>query len=264
MSLKTYYYIYVYLDIRKIGNYSYGDYNFEAEPFYVGKGKNDRYVSHLKYCFKYDNYFYRKLRKIKRETKKDPIIIKVKENISEKDAFIFEKDLIRKIGRKGIGPLTNFTDGGDGISGFKHSQKTKLKIRESHIGLKHTNETKRKMKLSAKNKPSISDETRKKISDSKKGKKLSEETKEKIRMQKGWKHSEESRKKMSNSQKGRKHSKETKIKIRESSQNNWKIISYREKIIKANIGKKRSAETKNKMSRAQQMRRQKERILEAA
>src|SRR5574344_253484 len=42
-------------------------------------------------------------------------------------------------------PKFNFTDGGDGISGFRHSDETKEKISKSKIGFKHSEETKKKI-----------------------------------------------------------------------------------------------------------------------
>lgn len=51
-----------------------------------------------------------------KETKSNPISIKIKELLSEKYALILEVKLIKIIGRRniGLGPLTNLSDGGDG------------------------------------------------------------------------------------------------------------------------------------------------------
>jgi hypothetical protein len=63
-----------------------------------------------------DNYeHYHKvhiIRKIIRVTGNNPIIIKVKENITDKESQELEIDLITKIGRLNLdkGPLTNLTD----------------------------------------------------------------------------------------------------------------------------------------------------------
>ena len=41
------YYIYIYLDSRKQGEYLYGNLTFDYEPFYVGKGRRRRLTDHL-------------------------------------------------------------------------------------------------------------------------------------------------------------------------------------------------------------------------
>jgi hypothetical protein len=122
--------VYVYLDPRKPGDYNYqiGDelLHFDYEPFYIGKGKNNRHTSHLTEAqnyirlntiFKGANKFkIKKLSRILLENK-TPVIMKVKENLDESHAYLLEYLLIRTIGRKGTtsGPLTNLTDGGEGI-----------------------------------------------------------------------------------------------------------------------------------------------------
>jgi len=118
------YYVYVYLDPRKPGNYVYDDIFFDYEPFYVGKGKNNKCYEGLK-----DNTKTFKKNKIKKILNSGyfPVIIKYIENISEKVSFSNEKELIIKIGRldKKLGPLTNLTDGGEG---YTLSDETKRKI----------------------------------------------------------------------------------------------------------------------------------------
>ena len=91
-------------------------------------------------------------------------------------------------------PKFNFTQGGDGISGYKHSEKTKKKISKNNAqywkGKTHSEETKRRMR------------------------------KNNIRYWKGKTHSEKTKKKMSETRKGegnpffgKNHSEETKTKI---------------------------------------------------
>lgn len=130
------YFVYVYLDPRKLGLYVYGNFTFNYEPFYVGKGKNKRDLDHINEA-KYEKRNYnphknRKIRKILNENL-TPIILRLSENLSDEDAQKLEIQLISSIGRFDLkrGPLTNLTDGGDGSSNIKQSEETKNKRKKS-------------------------------------------------------------------------------------------------------------------------------------
>jgi hypothetical protein len=121
-------YIYALLDPRKKGSFKYEGINtvFPYEPFYIGKGKYIyRAYSHLSESKEKTKNFYKfnKIAKIRREIKKDPIIFKIYENLSTLEALEKEKIVIKIIGRGRNGPLTNLTDGGEGMDGYKHSKK---------------------------------------------------------------------------------------------------------------------------------------------
>jgi group I intron endonuclease len=130
-------YVYIYLDPRKKGVFCYDglDFSFLYEPFYVGKGTGGRCYSHLREALKTSNSNYKlnKIRKLSSLSKK-PIIVKLYNNIEEVNALKIESLLIEKIGRidKGLGPLTNLTDGGEGTMGYVFSddqlEKRRLKI----------------------------------------------------------------------------------------------------------------------------------------
>lgn len=42
------YYVYAYLDPRKLGKFKYDEFEFDYEPFYIGKGTKSRILRHLK------------------------------------------------------------------------------------------------------------------------------------------------------------------------------------------------------------------------
>lgn len=102
------YYVYIYL--RKS----------DLTPYYVGKGRRDRaYQIHT----------------VKVPEDKSRILF-VAEALTEVGALSLERRLIRWYGRKDIntGILRNLTDGGDGISGYRHKQISKMAIGKAHKG----------------------------------------------------------------------------------------------------------------------------------
>lgn len=231
------FYVYVYLDPRKPGHYVYGEYVFDYEPFYVGKGCNGRAYVHLcDWCQKQgkNNHFYNKISKIQRIMGIDPIILIQKDGLIEQCSHDLEVRMVATIGRydKKKGPLCNLTDAGEGLSGYIVSDETRRKLSESNKG-----------KI-------MSEEARQKISKANKGKITSEETKQKMRSHKGKNKgrivSEETRKKMSAAQKGRIVSEETRKKLKS------RIVSEEErrKMSKSHTGKKLSDETRRKLSEA--------------
>jgi len=116
------FYIYIYLDPRKLGKYCYSDICFLFEPFYVGKGKNERWKDNRGRS----KIFKNKINKIK-ESGLEPIVFKLYENLNENNSFILECQLIKLIGRKQLnnGTLINLTNGGEGGSGLILSDKLK-------------------------------------------------------------------------------------------------------------------------------------------
>jgi hypothetical protein len=83
-------------------------------PYYAGKGKGDR-------GFSKENH--------KLNPPEDKSLIIILPMISEEEALEYERRMIAFWGRKdlGTGCLRNFTDGGDGMSGYKVSPETLLK-----------------------------------------------------------------------------------------------------------------------------------------
>ena len=111
------FYVYIYFDPRSQGKYNIFGEEFNYKPVYIGKGKDKRVLQHIKSNKK------TKLVNLNRHLIKEGIVpcYKILQTFDrERDAYVFETNLIKLIGREdiGTGPLFNLTDGGEGQSGF--------------------------------------------------------------------------------------------------------------------------------------------------
>lgn len=132
-STQNEFYVYVYLNPLKSGNYIYDYLTFDFEPFYVGKGKGNRFKDHLSY----QEGSKEKIELIHQllDLNNYPIIIKIKERLLEDEAFEEEKKLIKLIGRKILneGPLLNIQPGGEGFSGWIITENWREKNKQAQI-----------------------------------------------------------------------------------------------------------------------------------
>lgn len=108
--------------------------------YYIGKGSNDR--AWLKH---HHNSF---------PTNKWQIII-LESNLSEIGAFALERFYIRWYGRidLGTGILRNLTNGGDGVSGHKHTEISKIKMSKALTGRSLSESHKLNLSISKTGKP---------------------------------------------------------------------------------------------------------------
>ena len=178
MKIMKEFYVYAYCDPRKPTT----EFISGFLPFYIGKGTKDRMFDHLQNRKRKNPIFANKINKIK-SLGLEPIVLKVKDNLSESEAFQLEKDLIAQFGMYPSGCLCNLTEGG---VGGKLAEESIQKIRETLTG-----------------KP-LSEETKRKIANGLKGKSRDAATKSKIsRTLSGQKHSDARRKNISNARNAR-------------------------------------------------------------
>jgi len=147
-NMEKCYYNYVYLDPTKPCNTKvFGiDLIFKYQPFYVGKGKNNRKALESK-GGSTNRHLTNTINKLIRDGN-PPIIIQINKELSEHDAFQNEIYLIKHLGlRSNDGLLVNLTNGGGGLSGYKHTEETKLIISEKGKGRIVSEKTKEKISI---------------------------------------------------------------------------------------------------------------------
>jgi hypothetical protein len=98
--------------------YTYAYLREDRTPYYIGKGSGRRINEN-------------KGRPCGRPKDKSKIIL-LKQNLTEEEAFKHEIYMIAVFGRKdlGTGILNNRSDGGEGNSGYEHTEKNKEKFKE--------------------------------------------------------------------------------------------------------------------------------------
>lgn len=108
-------YVYIYLDPRRPGKYSYEKLNmsFLYAPLYVGKGSGDRIFAHLRSSLLNDGTpFHNVLRNMLSEGI-SPIYFKINDYLDEETSYDLENSFIQGIGKivEGSGCLLNVNDG---------------------------------------------------------------------------------------------------------------------------------------------------------
>lgn len=241
------YYVYAY--IRSVDSKTAK----AGTPYYIGKGNGSRATD---------------IRGHKTKVPENPaMIVILAENLTEMGAFALERWLIRRWGRvdNKTGILRNYTDGGQGHSGFIKSEETRRKhslalkgkpkseeYKAKRRGIKRSQTTIEKMRLSQKGKKMSLEQIQKM-----RGRKVTDETKQKLReaRKKQRPASPESIQRAAEKRKGFKHSEESKQKMREAALGRATSEETKKKISDACRGKSKSPFTethKQNMSRAKQ------------
>jgi hypothetical protein len=183
------FYVYAYLDPRKPGTFKYGDFIFDFEPFYIGKGTGRRDVMHryeansTNIIPEHNRFKLRKIKKIRREMNMEPKIIRVSSGLTEAAAYALEFKLISAIGTfyNKKGPLTNMVlvqsgNAMTGLTGKLHpaygthrSEETRKILSLRRMGMKFSKEHKENLSI-ARRKRITTPETRRRMSVSMLGK----------------------------------------------------------------------------------------------
>ena len=146
------FFVYIYLDPRKKGEYIFENIVMNHQPFYVGIGKGERHLSHLKENENNtsNKIKFNKIQKIISEGH-SPIVVKIFENLERNFVCEIEKRIISRFGKiKDGGILTNITDGGDGGITWNGEHHNKRKGFEEIMGVEKSALLRKKLSDNAK------------------------------------------------------------------------------------------------------------------
>lgn len=132
------YYVYIYLDPRKLGQWKFRDWVFPFRPFYVGYGQNNRMLDHFKPCSRKETNVKNKILNKLIDDGYTPVFFKIYIDLTKEQAKEIEIEVISTFGRIDLstGILGNMTNGGDdGIfltSPSKERREPKQRLGEHH------------------------------------------------------------------------------------------------------------------------------------
>ena len=262
--------------------YVYIYYRLDGTPCYVGKGCGCRWKRHPS---RRDSNSH--LRNIILQAGGEIPRRKIVEDLTEAEAFAWERELIAEIGREAHGgPLVNLTDGGEGASGAimppewrahrsakakeawqdpEFSRKQSERMRGNNFSVGHIKTPKFTALLSARMKGNAntlgfrhSDEAKAKMSTAGKGRKFSDERRAEVsaRMRAnptmlGKSPSVETRRKIAEANKGKFVSLETRARISAAHKGKKKpplSEAHKVALLASRVGKKHTAEAKEKVA----------------
>ena len=225
---------------------------WNGKPCYIGKGHGNRAfwhqtsAGHNRHWNRHLQAIFNKAGKLELEV---PVVI-LRMGLEESVAFEIEQALIKSIGREKFGgPLVNRTDGGEGISGYRHSEASNEANRQAHLTENLSPDQRERLSQAHKGKY-VSPETRIKLSEAKKGKPRPLHVIEAVRRAHlGAARSVETRRKISEKMKGRIVSDETKMKMshtHRSCQNN-QSAETRQKLSQCALNQWRDSDVRHRM-----------------
>jgi hypothetical protein len=217
----------------------------DGRPCYVGKGQGGRWLRHFQ---KAGNPW---LSRIIAKAGGDLPIVKVREHLTESEAFETEVAWIKALGRrKDGGPLINATDGGEGVSGLVFSPEALAKM--SKATKFHMQNPERRARMSEAAKARLaSPETRARMSEAAKAQWESPEARARmLETSKAMWQDPEARARLSEARKAMWQDPDYQARISEARKALWQDPDYQARISEARKAQLESPETRARISEA--------------